>query len=181
MTRHRNYILLLIFLISCSPKTSSEYCKLGFKQKGNKAENSFKKAIELDSLNAKAYYGLGGLQMNSADTNKTKISIKYLLKSLSIDSSLSDSYNRIGYIYLQDAYKYKSGMIYSDGNKLQNAIKYFSKAIQTDSSVALYYYQRGFSYDLLGDTINSKKDFNKCCSLGFMTTVVCKKFKTEKK
>lgn len=159
---------LLLALISCSPKTSKEYCNIGLKKISKdkvKAEQYLIKAIELDSLNAKAYYGIGVIHMHSNDTK----AIQYFLRAVSIDSKLADSWNLIGYIYLHKGYKYSSEAIEVNSEKIKMAITYFNKAILTDSTIGLYHYQRGFSYNLLGDTIQSKIDFNRSCSLGFQT------------
>lgn len=66
---------------------------------------------------------------------------------------LKHSFYNLGYVNLQYTQLYRQ------------AVKYFSSAIALDPVFVEAYYNRGYSYELMGDVINARKDYTKALQL----------------
>ncbi|MGB4654268.1 MAG: tetratricopeptide repeat protein [Bacteroidales bacterium] len=149
----------------------------------NEAINSFQKAIEINPKEYDALIQLGFIFQNidiniSADYFKTtaklfpdKIEPRYDLamiyqqeekpyeaiemykEILQIDSTNSNAYYNVGYVYLT--------ML----NDFDKSIEFFSKCIHYDNTNANAYYNRGYSYELLGNIEEAKVNYEKVLSL----------------
>ena len=129
-------ILICVFLYSCSPKTSSEYCKSGFRylkkyEKKDLAFQSFSKAIELDSSNYDAYYGFGWYYQLHYDSVSFGLSRMNLLKAISLNPSRPEAYSLIAYTYIVQS---KKSAYVINGDYLLKALPYLDKAIYLDSN-----------------------------------------------
>lgn len=66
---------------------------------------------------------------------------------------LKHSYYNLGYVNLQFTQLYRQ------------AVKYFTFALNLDPVFVEAYYNRGYSYELMGDVINARKDYEKALQL----------------
>ncbi len=99
----RFFIFLTVtFLIftQCTKKTSAQYVNEGRKftrnAKYNEALKAFKRAIELNSRNPDAHYGLGGIYNQRENYHSAK---KAFSMALELDPTYVDAYYSLGYTY----------------------------------------------------------------------------------
>lgn len=171
--RISSLILICVFICSCSPKTSSEYCKSGFRylkkvEKKDLAYQSFSKAIELDSSNYDAYYGFGWYYQLHYDSISLDLSRMNLLKAISLNSSRPEAYFLIAYTYVIQSRKSAYEI---NGDYLLKALPYLDKAITLDSNNSMYYYERFYCKIYVGDSIDARNDLIKSCECG--NSVAC--------
>ena len=161
-------ILICVFIFSCSPKTSSEYCKSGFRylkkyEKKDQAFQSFSKALELDSSNYNAYYGFGWYYQLHFDSVSLDLSRKNLLKAVSLNPLLPEAYFLIAYTYVLQS---KKSAYEINGDYLLKALPFLDKAISLDSNNSMYYYERFYCKIYVGDSIDARNDLIKSCEYG---------------
>jgi tetratricopeptide (TPR) repeat protein len=95
-----------------------------------KAENFFKKAIELKPMYAKAYNNLANVEVRRENLDKA---IEYDLQALAIDPTYPEPY-------------YNLALIYKKKKDFVNEIAYLDKAVQTDPKYYQAYFTRGLAY-----------------------------------
>ena len=104
----------------------------------------YNRALKLRPNSTEAYYDRGFFYQEAGELDKAISDYNALLK---INLNYKEAYYNIGYIEL--AYR-------SDYKK---AIEYFGYAIEKDKYYTDAYYNRGYSYEMLGDKENAKKDY----------------------
>jgi tetratricopeptide (TPR) repeat protein len=97
-----------------------------------------------------AYYLLG---MTYQDQENIPKAIETYEKLLSISPDFKEAYYNLGYINL----------VYL--NEFEAAAGYFTKAIALDAKYTDAYFNRGYSYELMGDFVNARKDYQKALEL----------------
>lgn len=94
--------LLLVILPQCSDKKSNEYVQEGNdfieSQDFQRAELSFKQALEKNPKNAEAHYGLGGLYNYQGRYEEAESAFKTALR---FDPAHMDAHYSLGYTYEQ--------------------------------------------------------------------------------
>jgi len=114
-----------------------------------KAENFFKKAIELKPMYAKAYNNLANVE---AKRGNFDIAIQYNLQALTIDPYYPESY-------------YNLALIYKKRKDFINEIAYLDKAVQADPKYYQAYFTRGLSYYNAGNYEQAKYNFKEVLKL----------------
>lgn len=92
-----------------------------------KAKKSFKKSLQVQGDNARAYYNLG---VNLWGLWRYDEEIQYYKKAIELDPNYGEAYNNLG-------------LIYSNLEKYEDAIPYYQKAIELDQNDATAYYNLG--------------------------------------
>lgn len=106
----------------------------------------YKRIVDIDPNRADVYYKMGVYYMSKNDINKA---IEFYTKSTQVDPNFADSY-------------YNLGVIFIDLKEYQDARNYFSQAIKAQpKNNYKAYYGRAYSYEMLGDVLNAKKDYRK--------------------
>jgi Tfp pilus assembly protein PilF len=94
--------LLLVILPQCTEKKSNDYVQegIGFieAQDFQRAELSFKHALEKNPKNAEAHYGLGGIYNYQGRYEEAKTAFKTALR---LDPAHMDAHYSLGYTYEQ--------------------------------------------------------------------------------
>ena len=136
--------------VEYEPEYYDAYILLGllFSAKSdNIAVDYYNNAIEILPKSIEAHYNLALYYQENNNADKAIEKYNYIISE--IDSSISNIYFNLGYVYL----------VYSD--EPENALPYFSKALKIDSNYAEAYYNRGYCYELLNDFENASLDYNK--------------------
>lgn len=108
-----------------------------------KAENFFKKAIELKPMYAKAYNNLANIEVRRDNLEKA---IEYDLQAVQIDPSYPEAY-------------YNLALIYKKKKDFINEIAYLDKTVQADPKYYQAYFNRGLAYYNNGDYEQAKYNF----------------------
>tara|TARA_Y100000996_G_scaffold409661_1_gene390694 strand:+ start:593 stop:2149 length:1557 start_codon:yes stop_codon:yes gene_type:complete len=90
-----------------------------------KSENCFKKAIDINSMDTRAYFNYANLE---ADLSKFSEAIVLLKKVINIDGNHLQGYQRLGEVY---QYKFRQDR---NINHLNDSIDYFNKALSINPS-----------------------------------------------
>jgi eukaryotic-like serine/threonine-protein kinase len=154
----------------------------GYKWYFTEAERSFKKALELDSTFAMAYYILANLKTGEEQRKLTVKAVKYSNKVSqkeryyikSWEAYVSGNYGEAIKILQKAAERYPEekevfytlGGIYADKlHDFKEGIYYFNKAIQIDPFYKVGYNALAYTYDQMGDFEKSIWAINKYISL----------------
>lgn len=114
-----------------------------------KAENFFKKAIELKPMYAKAYNNLANVEAKRGNFDNA---IQYNQQALAIDPNYPESY-------------YNLALIYKKRKDFINEIAYLDKAVQADPKYYQAYFTRGLSYYNAGNYEQAKYNFKEVLKL----------------
>lgn len=147
------------------------------------AFDKFKKAIQLDKSNAKAYNAAGVVTLNIGDANSAK---DYFSKALAADKTYSSAIDNLGTIDYTNGdldaanTKFKKALVFNQQNptamyhiaqvsyKKQDyptAIKYLNKAIALNPSSAAFYNLKGKNYAAIGNDAKAINSFKKSIEL----------------
>ena len=106
----------------------------------------YQRILAIDPNRADIYYKLGVYYMSKNDINKA---IEAYTQSTQVDPNFTDSY-------------YNLGVIFIDLKEYQDARNYFTQAIKSQpKNNYKAYYGRAYSFEMLGDILNAKKDYKK--------------------
>lgn len=163
--------LLILFLCSCAPKTSEQYCRRASSYKIkvkniNASDSLLRIAIKLDSTNHLAYCLLGeNVSSNASNLEKKR---KYYLKAISIDSTKTNYFVYYGQTYYMNAIEYDKdrNIVSCNYTQLYKAIEIFSRGISIDSTNHILYSQRAYCYNVIGDSILAVCDMFKAARYG---------------
>lgn len=108
------------------------------------AVDYFNNALNLNPQSVETYYALGMYYQENEEYNKAIEAYTTLLK---IDPKFKYAHFNLGYIHLVYLQVYDV------------AIKHFTDAINVDKNYAEAWYNRGYSYELRGDVMNARKDY----------------------
>ncbi len=108
------------------------------------AVDYYNNALNINPESIEAYYGLGMFYQEHEEYNRAIEAYTTILK---IDPAYKAAHFNLGYIHL----------VYL--RVFDVAAKHFSDAIKADPNYAEAYYNRGYCYELLGDVMNAKKDY----------------------
>jgi tetratricopeptide (TPR) repeat protein len=123
------------------------YMQLGllYAQKHNPlAVDYFNNALNLNPKSIETYYALAMYYQENEEYNKAIETYTMLLK---IDPKYKFAHFNLGYIHLVYLRVYDV------------AAKHFTDAINVDKNYAEAWYNRGYSYELLGDVMKAKSDY----------------------
>jgi len=110
----------------------------------------YKRILDIDPNRADIYYKMGVYYMSKNDINRA---IEAYTKSTQIDANFSDSY-------------YNLGVIFIDLKEYSDARSYFTRAIKAQpNNNYKAYYGRAYSFEMLGDVLNAKKDYRQSLAL----------------
>ena len=123
-----------------------EYFK---RDNAQKAENFFKKALELNPMYAKAYNNLANIEVQKDNPEKA---IEYSNKALAIEPSYPESF-------------YNLALIYKKKKDFANEIAYLDKAIQADPKYYQAYFTKGLAYYNAGNYEQAKYNFKEVLNL----------------
>jgi tetratricopeptide (TPR) repeat protein len=108
-----------------------------------KAENFFKKAIELQPMYAQAYNNLANLEVKRGNLD---LAITYNLQAIQINPSYPEAY-------------YNLAMIYKKKKDFANEISYLNQTVQADPKFYQGYFTRGLAYYQAGNYEQAKYNF----------------------
>jgi tetratricopeptide (TPR) repeat protein len=134
--------------IDQDPNYYHAYMELGllFSLKNNRlAVDYFENALKLNPKSIEARYGLGMFYQGNEETDNAIAEYDSILR---IDPKYKMAHFNIGFIHLVYLRDYKK------------AIEHFTDAISCDPKYAEAYYNRGYTFELMGDMQNAKKDYN---------------------
>jgi tetratricopeptide (TPR) repeat protein len=114
------------------------------------AEDYYNNAIKLNSKSIEAHFDLA--MFYQEDSLYDDAIVEYN-KVLEIDPSYKQAHYNLGYIHLVYLLVYKQAVIH------------FTNAISCDPKYAEAYYNRGYSYELMGDVVNAKLDYDKALEI----------------
>lgn len=122
-----------------------------FSAKKNKlAIDYFNSALNLKPQSIEALYNLAMYYQETEDFNKAMEKYRNILQ---IDPRYKFAYFNLGYIHMYYLKVFREGA------------KYFTQAIQADPAYTEAYYNRGYCYELMGDIMNARPDYQKALSL----------------
>lgn len=107
-------------------------------------------ATRIDPNRGEAYYLLGMAYQEQENIPKA---IETYEKLLTVSPDFKEAHYNLGYINL----------VYL--NDFEEAINFFTLAISLDPKYIDAYFNRGYSYELLGDYVNARKDYQKALEL----------------
>jgi tetratricopeptide (TPR) repeat protein len=107
-------------------------------------------ATRIDSSRAEGYYLLGLAYQEQENISKAVETYEKLLK---IFPDFKEAHYNLGYINL----------VYI--NDFEKAKGYFTRAIALDPKYTDAYFNRGYSYELMGDYANARKDYQKALEI----------------
>ena len=140
----------LVYLVGIFPEDSRLYFNIGYTfEKLNmpqKAEYSYRKAIELNPEEADYYYNLGYLLMK--ENKKIKEAVECFRKVLEKEPKDPNTYFNLGIIYLR-------------GKIWETAAKYFKKAFVLNNYDTLALFYEGNAYQQMGNIDKAKEIYNK--------------------
>lgn len=114
-----------------------------------KAEDFFKKAVELKPMYAKAYNNLSNIEVRR---NRPDNAILYSLKAIEIDPTYPEPY-------------YNLAMIYKKKRDFPSEISYLDQAVHADPKFYKAYFARGLSYYIAGNYERAKYNFKEVLKL----------------
>jgi tetratricopeptide (TPR) repeat protein len=122
------------------------------------AVDFYKNALNVKPNSPEILYNLGLFYQETGNYDKAiQTYTMVTTQDLNPDDSqylfLKHSFYNLGYVNLQYTHLYRQ------------AIKYFTYAVSIDPMYVEAYYNRGYSYELLGDVINARKDYEKSLQL----------------
>ena len=104
----------------------------------------YQRALEIEPNNADIYYKLGVFYMNNDDINKA---LESYTKAIQLNPKDAESYFNLGFMHI-------------NLRQFAQARDYFTKAIEArDGKNYRAMYGRGYSFEMLGDVINARKDY----------------------
>ena len=113
-------------------------------RKNPMAADYFRSAIRIDSTRTGAYYLMGMLYQETGEYNKA---LDIYEKLSRISPGMKEACYNMGYVYLVYLENYPA------------AIEKFTEAIRLDPKYADAFFNRGYCYELSGDLMNAKKDY----------------------
>jgi len=119
-------------------------------QKNSLAASYLQTATRIEPGRGEAYYMLGLAYQEQENIPKA---IETYEKLLAVSPDFKEAHYNLGYINL----------VYL--NDFEEAIIFFTRTISLDSIYTDAYFNRGYSYELLGDYINARKDYQKALDL----------------
>jgi tetratricopeptide (TPR) repeat protein len=108
------------------------------------AEDYFRSAIRIDSTRTGAYYLMGLLYQETGEYTKA---LDIYEKLARVSPAMKEAHYNMGYVNLVSLGNYPA------------AIQHFTEAIRLDPKYTDAYFNRGYSYELSGDLMNAKKDY----------------------
>lgn len=114
-----------------------------------KAENFFKKAVELKPMYAKAYNNLANIEVRRENLDQA---ILYDLKAVEIDPSYPEAY-------------YNIALIYKKKKDFANEISYLDATIKADPKFYDAYFTKGLAYYAAGNYEQAKYNFTEVIKL----------------
>lgn len=114
-----------------------------------KAENFFKKAIELKPMYAKAYNNLANVEQKRGNLDQA---IAYDLQAIQIDPTYPEAY-------------YNMALIYKQKKDFTNEISYLDQTIQADPKFYQAYFTRGLAHYTAGNYEQAKYNFKETLKL----------------
>lgn len=129
------------------------YIELGslyLAQKNPLASGYFQTATRIDPNRGEAYYLLGMTYQEQENISKA---VETYEKLLVISPDFKEGHYNLGYINL----------VYI--NDFEAAIRYFTQAVALDPEYTDAYFNRGYSYELMGDYVNARKDYQKALEI----------------
>ncbi|MFQ5444468.1 MAG: tetratricopeptide repeat protein [Nitrospinales bacterium] len=121
-------LLILMILPQCAEKSSDDYVIQAIEQTGRQehtqAMESYLKAIDKDSRNPRAYYGLGGLYNSKEMYTQAEEVIK---TALQIDPTYIDAYYTLGYTYEMMGRKEEAEENFENYRRLKKRLDEFTK------------------------------------------------------
>ena len=140
----------LVYLVGIFPEDSRLYFNIGYTfeklKMFQKAEYSYRKAIELKSDEPDYYYNLGYLLMR--ENRNTKEAVECFRKVLEKEPKDPNTYFNLGIIYLR-------GKVY------ETAIKCFRKAFVLNNYDTLALFYEGNAYQQMGNIEKAKEIYHK--------------------
>jgi tetratricopeptide (TPR) repeat protein len=118
--------------------------------KPSMAIDYFTNAIKANPNSFEAHYNLGMIYQENNEPEKALNSYAAMLK---LDPGNKLALYNSGYVNLVYLQKFKAG------------IDFFSKAISVDSLYVEAYYNRGYCYELSGDVLNARNDYEKVLAI----------------
>lgn len=110
------------------------------------AEEYYKRALVLDPSSIETLYNLGMYYQEQEMFNEAMGTYHQILR---IDPTFRMAWYNLGYIHLAYLGVY------------QESVKYFSEAIKVDPGYFEALYNRGYAYELMGDVINARRDYQR--------------------
>lgn len=129
------------------------YIQLGliFSVRKNKlAIDYLNSALNLKPQSTEALYNLAMYYQETEDFNKA---MELYHTIIQIDPRYKYAFFNLGYIHMFYLQVYKEG------------VKFFSKAIEADPSYVEAVYNRGYCYELMGDIINARTDYQQALAM----------------
>ncbi len=118
-------------------------------RKDTLARYYFERILELQPNRADIYYKLGVYYTNIDDINRA---LESYTKALQINPHDPESLFNLGYLYVEI-------------REYQEAKEYFSRAILAKQRNYKAYYGRGYTFEVTGDVINARKDYQKALEI----------------
>ncbi|MCS6979103.1 MAG: tetratricopeptide repeat protein [Flavobacteriales bacterium] len=113
-------------------------------------ESYYRQAMRLNPSKPESYYGLGYYYQNTGQIDKAIDMYKVLLHH--VPGNPAALFN-LGYLYMLEKKEYKI------------AIEYFSEAIRYDNKYTEAFYNRGYAFELLGNTTAAAQDYRNALAL----------------
>jgi tetratricopeptide (TPR) repeat protein len=119
-------------------------------RKDKLAEAYYKGAIALDAERLEAYYNLGLYYQENEFYNEA---MKMYNDLIALRPDFKLAYYNLGYIHLVNLEVYNE------------AVKFFTQALQADPNYVEAVYNRGYAYELMGDVLNARQDYQRALQL----------------
>lgn len=139
--------------VQLNPRQYDALMQLGYSfsdTKPSMAIDYFLNALKADSTSLEAMYNLGMLYQ---DNEKPDLALQQYSRMLEKDSANKLALYNSGYVNLVYKLNYKQG------------VDFFSKAIALDSNYIDAYFNRGYCYELSGNTGKARADYEKVLKL----------------
>lgn len=131
------------------PEHQHAFIQLGLLMAANAdplAEEYYKQALALDPNSIEVLYNLGMYYQENEMYNESMAAYHKILK---IDPGFKMGWYNLGYIHLAYLGVY------------HESVKYFSEALRVDPAYVEALYNRGYAYELMGDVLNARKDYQR--------------------
>lgn len=138
--------------IEQNPDFYNAFMQLGLLCAGKKmglAEGYYNNAVRINPNSKEALYGLAIYYQDGDELQKAKETYR---KLIIVDQQYKDAFYNLGYIYFNE-------------DSLQKALKHFNMATNVDLDFVKAYYMRGLTFEIMGDTVNARKDYERTLAL----------------